>query len=80
MFVWMPVYFFKITLKPNKIITGLRHFDTHDIDYVYRKTSKKAQEVFTADLINLDVFMVHRLSKYYAQWLAERGTKRSKGK
>ena len=63
----MPVYLFKITLKSNKVITGLRNYDTHDIDYVYLRTFKKALEVYTTDLINLDVFMVHRLSKYYVQ-------------
>ena len=74
----MPVYLFKITLKPNKVITGLRNYDTHDIDYVYRKTYKKAAEVYNTDLINLDVFMIHRLSKYYAQWVEQKRIKQLK--
>jgi len=74
----MPVYIFKIVLKPDKVITGLRNYDTHDIDFVYRRTYKKASEVYGSSLVNLDVFMVHRLSKYYAQWVEQRRTSQPK--
>lgn len=58
----MPYYRIIVYLKDKKPLTGIRHFDSADIERIYRMCYKKAEEYYRGAFVDIEVQMLSKIS------------------